>query len=115
MVDDPAEAACEPSPARVSREDLAVFAHELRGALTVISGYSDMLRRPLHDAERFSALEGIRRAVHRADALCADVLAGGGHFVAASCSSHVVWPRRWPHDASPRRWERSFRPSPMLS
>jgi two-component system, OmpR family, sensor kinase len=60
----------------VAREDLAVFAHELRGALTVIAGYSDMLRRPLHDEERFNALEGIRRAVHRADALCSEVLAG---------------------------------------
>lgn len=64
------------APACIPREDIAFFAHELRGALTVISGYSDMLRRPLHDAERFAALEGIRRAVHRADILCADVLAG---------------------------------------
>lgn len=66
----------KPVPACVDREDLAFFAHELRGALTVISGYSDMLRRPLHDAERFAALEGIRRAVRRADALCTNVLTG---------------------------------------
>jgi signal transduction histidine kinase len=64
------------SAGSVSREDFAVFAHELRGALTVISGYSDMLRRPLEDDERFAALEGIRRAVGRADRLCSDVLAG---------------------------------------
>lgn len=69
----PAEAACASA---VSREDLAVFAHELRGALTVISGYSDMLRRPLHDAERFAALDGIRRAIGRADNLCTEVLSG---------------------------------------
>jgi len=80
MADDPklsvdARSSAE-APTSISREDLAVFAHELRGALTVISGYSDMLRRPLHEAERLAALEGIRRAVHRADALCADVLAG---------------------------------------
>jgi two-component system OmpR family sensor kinase len=60
----------------VSREDFAVFAHELRGALTVISGYSDMLRRPLHEDERLAALEGIRRAVGRADVLCTEVLSG---------------------------------------
>ncbi|NTU70518.1 MAG: HAMP domain-containing histidine kinase [Coriobacteriia bacterium] len=60
----------------VSREEFAVFAHELRGALTVISGYSDILRRPLHDDDRVAALDGIRRAVQRADALCSAVLAG---------------------------------------
>ena len=64
------------SAGSVSREDFAVFAHELRGALTVISGYSDMLRHPLHDDERLAALEGIRRAVGRADALCTEVLSG---------------------------------------
>lgn len=65
-----------PTTDSVSREDFAVFAHELRGALTVIAGYSDMLRRPLHDDERFAALEGIRRAVGRADVLCSEVLSG---------------------------------------
>jgi len=60
----------------VPREDLAVFAHELRGTLTVISGYSEMLRRPMHEAERLAALDGIHRAIRRADALCSEVLSG---------------------------------------
>jgi len=60
----------------VPREDLAVFAHELRGTLTVISGYSEMLRRPMHDTDRLAALDGIQRAIHRADALCSEVLSG---------------------------------------
>ncbi len=67
-----------PSPATapdcVSREDFAVFAHELRGALTVISGYTEMLRRPLPEDDRLAALEGIRRAIGRADTLCTEVL-----------------------------------------
>ena len=66
----------KPETGAVPREDLAVFAHELRGALTIISGYSDMLRRPLHDTERLAALDGIRRAVGRADMLCSEVLSG---------------------------------------
>ena len=68
--------AITPPPECVPRADLAVFAHELRGALTVISGYNEMLHRPLPDADRFAALEGIRRAVGRADSLCSDVLSG---------------------------------------
>ena len=69
-------AAPGPEAGAVSRESLAVFAHELRGTLTVIGGYSDMLRRPMHDAERFAALDGIHRAIDRADALCSEVLSG---------------------------------------
>lgn len=79
MADDHKPAAENNAPASagsVSREEFSVFAHELRGALTVIAGYSDMLRRPLHDDERIAALEGIRRAVGRADALCTEVLSG---------------------------------------
>jgi two-component system sensor histidine kinase MprB len=57
-------------------EDLAAYAHELRGALTVIAGYTELLRRPLRAAERDSALDGIERAIRRADALCADALRG---------------------------------------
>lgn len=60
----------------VSREEFSVFAHELRGALTIISGYSEILRRSLPDAERTAALDGILRAVGRADTLCTQVLAG---------------------------------------
>ena len=78
------------SAASVSRETLAVFAHELRGALTVISGYSEMLRRHLHDAERFAALEGIRRAIGRADALCTEVLSGRPAGASAASPRHPV-------------------------
>ena len=60
----------------VPREDFAVFAHELRGALTVIAGYTEMLRRPLAEDERLASLEGIQRAISRADTLCTEVLAG---------------------------------------
>ncbi len=57
-------------------EDLAAYAHELRGALTIIAGYTELLRRPLPAAERESALDGIERAIRRADTLCSDALAG---------------------------------------
>jgi two-component system sensor histidine kinase MprB len=60
----------------LSHDDLATYAHELRGALTVIAGYTELLRRRLPAAERESALDGIERAIMRADALCADALAG---------------------------------------
>lgn len=56
--------------------DLAAYAHELRGALTVIAGYAELLRRPLDELARTSALDGIDRAIRRADALCSDALAG---------------------------------------
>jgi signal transduction histidine kinase len=58
----------------VLRADLAIFAHELRGALTVIAGYGVMLHRALPETQRLAALDGIRRAVARADALCGAVL-----------------------------------------
>ncbi len=57
-------------------EDLAAYAHELRGALTVIAGYAELLRRQLPLQERDRALDGIERAILRADALCSDALAG---------------------------------------
>jgi signal transduction histidine kinase len=60
-----------------TREQLAVCAHDLRGTLTVISGYVDLLRRDdLTHAERADALSGIEAAVGRADALIGDTLAG---------------------------------------
>jgi len=62
--------------APLSHEDLATYAHELRGALTVIAGYSELLRRRLSATDRDAALDGIERAIRRADALCADALAG---------------------------------------
>jgi two-component system, OmpR family, sensor kinase len=75
------------NPARsgeLSREDLALFAHELRGALTVIAGYTALMRHELSPAERQGALEGIERAIARADMLCADALAGRPPLAASS-------------------------------
>lgn len=63
-------------PRDLSHEALAVYAHELRGALTVIAGYTELLRYELSDEERVAALDGIERAIHRADDLCSDALAG---------------------------------------
>lgn len=59
------------------REDLALCAHDLRGALTVITGYTGLLRRgALSRAERVAALEGIDAAVMRIDRLIGDTLTG---------------------------------------
>ena len=63
-------------PRDLSHAEIALFAHELRGALTVISGYTALLRHPLDEAEREAALSGIERAISRADSLCADALEG---------------------------------------
>lgn len=60
----------------LSHEDLLTLAHELRGALTVIAGYSDILRRPLDAEAQKMATDGIARAVQRADHLLEDALAG---------------------------------------
>lgn len=60
-----------------SPEQAALCAHDLRGALTVIVGYTSLLRRDdLSAAERATALDGIDAAVARADALLADTLSG---------------------------------------
>lgn len=82
MVDEPnlsSEKTTPPGGAEqdcVPREDFAVFAHELRGALTVIAGYTEMLKRPMPEDERAASLAGILRAVGRADKLCSEVLTG---------------------------------------
>jgi len=60
----------------LTHEDLAAYVHELRGALTIIAGYSELLRRPLDATSSGAALDGIERAMRRADSLCADALAG---------------------------------------
>jgi signal transduction histidine kinase len=73
VTDDPATPT---QPCAATHEDLAVFAHELRGALTVIAGYVEMLRDPSRDIDRPAALDGIRRAVSRADTLCSEMLSG---------------------------------------
>jgi len=55
---------------------LALLAHELRGALTVVRGLNDLLLTGLPPAQQISALEGIDRAVLRANALIESALAG---------------------------------------
>lgn len=60
----------------LSRKDVAVVAHEVRGALTVISGFSELLRRELSAEDRAAALDGIQRAVRRIDRLVDGFLAG---------------------------------------
>lgn len=66
-----------PERPQPTREQLALCAHDLRGVLTVISGYVDMLRRDdLTGGERQQALDGIADAVKRADRLLGDTLAG---------------------------------------
>jgi len=60
-----------------TREQLALCAHDLRGALMVIAGYVELLRRDDLTAEdRSTALAGIDAAIGRADALLADTLSG---------------------------------------
>lgn len=66
----------DPDPRDLSHAEIALFAHELRGALTVIAGYAALLRHPLNEAERAAALDGIERAIGRADSLCSDALEG---------------------------------------
>ena len=60
----------------VTQRELALFAHEVRGALTVISGYSEIMRRSLSEDERQRALEGISHAVKRIDRLVYSALEG---------------------------------------
>ena len=60
----------------VTHEQLAQFAHEVRGALTVISGFAEIMRRPISDADRTAALDGIARAVGRIDGLVQSALEG---------------------------------------
>lgn len=63
-------------PRDLSHAELALFAHELRGTLTVVAGYAALLRHPLDEREQAAALDGIERAVARADSLCSDALEG---------------------------------------
>lgn len=65
-----------PDPRDLSHAEIAVFAHELRGALTVVAGYAALLRHPLDEREKAAALDGIERAVARADSMCSDALEG---------------------------------------
>lgn len=59
-----------------SRQELSLCAHDLRGALTVMAGYTGLLRRGLPESERIAALDGIDAAIGRIDRLVGDVLAG---------------------------------------
>jgi signal transduction histidine kinase len=60
-----------------SREQLAVCAHDVRGALTVIAGYLSLLRRGDLDTEEVEqAFDGIEKAILRADSLLGDALSG---------------------------------------
>ena len=63
-------------PRDLSHAEIALFAHELRNSLTVISGYTALLRHSLSEGEREAALAGVERAIARADALCGDALDG---------------------------------------
>ncbi len=64
-------------PAVNAAEDLALCAHEIRGTLTVIAGYANMLRRSeLTPEQREQATEGIEEAVMRADRIMADTVSG---------------------------------------
>ena len=79
----------------LGREDLALLAHELRGALTAILSLAELVRRgsvepPSSGGERavmHDALDGIARAVARADALITDAQSG---LVRASRPDRVV-------------------------
>lgn len=53
----------------MSRQEFAVLAHEVRGALTAVSGFAEILRRPLSDEDRDRALSAIQRAAMRIDRL----------------------------------------------
>lgn len=71
----PDDSANDTAPA-LTHAELALLAHELRGALTVVVGLSDLLGRGLTSSEQIAALGGINRAVVRADALIAAALEG---------------------------------------
>lgn len=66
----------ERDPRDLSHAEVQLYAHEFRGALTVIAGYTALLRHPLRESEQEAALDGIERAIARADTLCADALEG---------------------------------------
>lgn len=59
-----------------SQRDLAIFAHEVRGALTVIAGFAEVMRRPLTEEDRTRALDGIAHAAKRIDRLVQSALDG---------------------------------------
>lgn len=69
--------------------ELAMYAHEMRGTLTIIAGYAEMLRRDLTTEERVRASDGVQRAVSRADQLVSALLSGHVSVTACDVSSTV--------------------------
>jgi signal transduction histidine kinase len=67
-----------PAPEERLDETAALLVHELRTPLTVISGYLELLHRPLDDDERRRVLEAATRAVRRLDELLDEYAAGRG-------------------------------------
>lgn len=55
-------------------EIVSLVSHDLRAPLTVISGYLEMLDRPLDEPERHKAVESARTAANRMSALLGDLL-----------------------------------------
>lgn len=64
-------------------ESMALLVHELRGPLTVIVGYLDMLDKPLDLEERSAVVGAVRRAAMRLDRMLDDVAEGRGPTCAA--------------------------------
>lgn len=64
-------------------EAIALLAHEMRGPLTVIVGYLDMLERPIDEHERALVVAALRRAANRLDRMLDDMTEGRGPTCAA--------------------------------
>lgn len=73
-------------PAEDADEVFELIAHEIRSPLTVISGYLEILGRPLDDASHARALAESRRAIGRIETLLDDL-------VTATCASDCFAPR----------------------
>lgn len=80
------ESTCLTQPPEDADELFKLIAHEIRAPLTVISGYLEILERPLDEAVRARALAESRRAVGRIDALLNDLLK-------ATCAGDCLSPR----------------------
>lgn len=71
-------------------ESLALLVHEMRGPLTVIVGYLDLLEKPLDEEERSAVVGAVRRAALRLDRMLDDVAEGRGPTCTARLAlSHV--------------------------
>jgi two-component system, OmpR family, sensor kinase len=65
---------------------LELVAHEIRGPLTVVAGYLEILERPLDEERRTRALAEARQAIERIGVLLDD-------FVSATCEGDCLAPR----------------------